>query len=178
MIYFIRHGQADYSEKDSKIYQGFGNHMAPLSPRGIQEIEETATDPRLQRAKLILSSPYGRALQSAAILSRRLQLPLQVETDLHEWLANKRYHYLSEEQSNTSLQWICDLQWHLSWWCRKKLGIYPCDAPAGSSCLGSLSFCFSDHRRLSWYWLIQSLCGYHPQNGEIVEFSLSSDNVD
>ena len=99
MIYFIRHGQADYSEKDSKIYQGFGNHMAPLSPRGIQEIEETAADPRLHQAKLILSSPYVRALQSAAILSRRLQLPLQVETDLHEWLADKRYHYLSEEQA-------------------------------------------------------------------------------
>ena len=99
MIYFIRHGQADYSEKDSKIYQGFGNHMAPLSPRGIQEIEETAADPRLHQAKLILSSPYVRALQSAAILSRRLQLPLQVETDLHEWLADKRYHYLSEEKA-------------------------------------------------------------------------------
>ncbi|WP_370777089.1 histidine phosphatase family protein [Holdemania massiliensis] len=177
MIYFIRHGQADYSEKDSKIYQGFGNHMAPLSPRGIQEIEETATDPRLQRAKLILSSPYGRALQSAAILSRRLRLPLQVETDLHEWLADKRYHYLSEEQAALHYNEFVTYN-----------GIYPDDAEKNWESIPAMRqrvlHVLARYRSVSPIivvchgMLIQSLCGYHPQNGEIVEFSLSSDNVD
>ena len=89
MFYLIRHGTADYTEKDTKIYQGFGNHLAPLSAKGIQEIETTAADPQLAQARLILSSPYTRALQSAAILSRRLQIPIQIETDLHEWLVAK-----------------------------------------------------------------------------------------
>ena len=57
MFYLIRHGTADYTEKDTKIYQGFGNHLAPLSAKGIREIETTAADPRLAQARLILSSP-------------------------------------------------------------------------------------------------------------------------
>lgn len=31
MFYFVRHGKADYSERDRKIYQGFGVNLAPLS---------------------------------------------------------------------------------------------------------------------------------------------------
>ena len=50
MFYLIRHGTADYTEKDTKIYQGFGNHLAPLSAKGIREIETTAADPRLAQA--------------------------------------------------------------------------------------------------------------------------------
>ena len=53
MFYLIRHGSADYTEKDAKIYQGFGNHLAPLSAKGMQEIEMTAADPRLAQARLI-----------------------------------------------------------------------------------------------------------------------------
>ena len=83
-VYFIRHGQTDYSLKDQKIYQGFGVNLAPLSEEGVRQIEETAKDPRLQGAELILTSPYTRAIQTAAILSRRLDLPIAVETDLHE----------------------------------------------------------------------------------------------
>ncbi len=33
-VYFIRHGQTDYSLKDQKIYQGFGVNLAPLSEEG------------------------------------------------------------------------------------------------------------------------------------------------
>ena len=96
-VYFIRHGQTDYSLKDQKIYQGFGVNLAPLSEEGVRQIEETAKDPRLQGAELILTSPYTRAVQTAAILSRRLDLPIVVETDLHEWVANKHYIYEENE---------------------------------------------------------------------------------
>ena len=57
MFYLIRHGTADYTEKDTKIYQGFGNHLAPLSAKGIREIETTAADPRLTPA-LYKASQY------------------------------------------------------------------------------------------------------------------------
>ena len=43
-VYFIRHGQTDYSLKDQKIYQGFGVNLAPLSEEGIRQIEEAAKD--------------------------------------------------------------------------------------------------------------------------------------
>ena len=96
-MFFIRHGEADYSEKDTKIYQGFGMNLSKLSKTGIYQIEQTAKDERLQRANLILSSPYTRALQTAAILSAKLNIQIAIETDLHEWIANKDYIYETNE---------------------------------------------------------------------------------
>ena len=96
-IYLVRHGKTDYSEKNTKIYQGFGVNLAPLSASGIAQIQKTAKDPRLKKARLIVSSPYTRALQTAAILSKELGLDIAVETDLHEWIADKRYQSISEE---------------------------------------------------------------------------------
>ena len=51
-VYFIRHGQTDYSLKDQKIYQGFGVNLAPLSEEGIRQIEEAAKDSRLKGAEI------------------------------------------------------------------------------------------------------------------------------
>ena len=91
-VYFIRHGQTDYSLKDQKIYQGFGVNLAPLSEEGVRQIEETAKDPRLQGAELILTSPYTRAVQTAAILSRRLDLPIAVRpTCMNGWQTSITY---------------------------------------------------------------------------------------
>ena len=102
MFYFIRHGKTDYSQRNTGIYQGFGVNLAPLSETGIRQIEETARDERLQGADLILSSPYCRALHTAAILSRALDAGIQVETDLHEWLANKDYIYEDDETAEAA----------------------------------------------------------------------------
>lgn len=97
MFYFVRHGKTDYSEINTKIYQGFGVHLSPLSEKGIQEIKTTAKDERLKNADIIVCSPYTRAVQTAAILSRELGAEIAIETDLHEWLANKNYIYEEDE---------------------------------------------------------------------------------
>lgn len=97
MFYFVKHGKTDYSERNQKIYQGFGVNLAPLSEQGIHQAQQAAKDERLQGADIILSSPYTRALQTAAILSKELNAPIAVETDLHEWLANKNYIYDDDE---------------------------------------------------------------------------------
>lgn len=99
MFYLIKHGRTDYSERNTKIYQGFGVHLSSLSALGVQQIKDTAKDSRLQGADIILSSPYTRALQTAAILSKELQLDIIVETDLHEWMANKNYIYEPDKQA-------------------------------------------------------------------------------
>ena len=91
MFYLVRHGEPDYSEINTKIYQDFGTHMCPLTAKGCAQIKATAKDLRLQNASIIVASPYGRALQTAAILSKELGIEIVVETDLHEWLANKNY---------------------------------------------------------------------------------------
>lgn len=97
MFYFVRHGDPDYSERNTKIYQGFGVNLAKLSEKGVRQIKETAKDERLQGADIIISSPYTRALQTASILSKELGVDIVVETDLHEWLANKNFIYEDDE---------------------------------------------------------------------------------
>ncbi len=99
-FFFIRHGKTDFSDANTKIYQNQGFNMLTLSDEGIRQITETAGAPELQNAELIVTSPFGRALHSAAILSQILQLDIKVETDLHEWLANiKTYEFLSDEDA-------------------------------------------------------------------------------
>lgn len=99
-FYFIRHGKTDFTEANSKIYRGQGFNMLTLSAEGIHQIVETAKTPELKNARLIVTSPFGRALHSAAILSQKLQLDIQVETDLHEWQANMQtFDYLSDEEA-------------------------------------------------------------------------------
>lgn len=103
-LYLVRHGKTDYSEKNTKIYQGFDVNLAPLSQTGIAQIRETAKNPRLKKARLIVSSPYTRALQTAAILSKKLGLDIAVETDLHEWAADKEYQYISDDEAEARYQ--------------------------------------------------------------------------
>lgn len=88
VFYFIRHGQIDFSLKNEKIYQDRGFDLLTLSELGRQQIRAAARDGRLKAAQLILSSPFGRALHSAAILSKELGLDIRVETGLHEWSAD------------------------------------------------------------------------------------------
>ncbi len=104
MFYFIRHGKTDYSRQNTKFYTGYGIHLSPLSQTGICQIQEAARDPRLEGTSLILCSPYTRALQTAVILSKALGADIAVETDLHEWLANKDYLYEEDETAEKYYQ--------------------------------------------------------------------------
>jgi len=100
---FIRHGQMDTSEGDTGFYRGFAWNMQTLSPLGQEQIRQAAEDPVLQGADLIIASPYGRTMHSAAILSRALDLEIRVETQLHEWLADgESLDYLTDEAARAA----------------------------------------------------------------------------
>ena len=99
LIYLVRHGEADYSEMMEKGFWGFGRSFAPLSNKGIIQAELMATDERLKNAKLVVSSPYTRALQTAAIISRVTGIKVCVEIDLHEWEPDKTNQYTTTEES-------------------------------------------------------------------------------
>lgn len=108
-FYFIRHGQADFTEANTKIYQGRGFNMLTLSDLGVRQIKAAALDGRLKDAELILSSPFGRALHSAAILSKELGLDIRVETGLHEWSADGvDFSYLPQEEADRRFQELHD----------------------------------------------------------------------
>ena len=88
-INFIRHGQPDYSniKNTDPIY--FSN-LAPLTNNGIQQANDINLT-ELKDAKIIISSPYTRALQTASIISLNLNKQIIVEPLLHEWLPDKTF---------------------------------------------------------------------------------------
>ena len=107
-FFFIRHGEPDYTEANTRIYQNWGLNMLTLSDKGIKQIKNTAEDPRLRNAQLIVTSPFGRALHTAAILSRKLNTDIAVETDLHEWMVDAEYRYLSDSEAAESFKEFCE----------------------------------------------------------------------
>lgn len=85
-FYLIRHGHTDYSGIDQRNFVGQGRDLAALSTEGVEQIRNLRTDERLMNCEIIISSPYTRALQSAAILSKELGVDIKIEIDLHEWV--------------------------------------------------------------------------------------------
>ena len=95
---FIRHGEADYSHCKARGFMGHGNDLAQLSEQGINQIKHTSEDIRLKDADVLISSPYTRALQSAAIIARNLEMDIQIEVDVHEWLVDKSFMFKTFEE--------------------------------------------------------------------------------
>lgn len=69
---------------------GRGLVWCPSVKRAWQQARQVAAHPALAGAQLVLSSPYTRALQTAAEIVRATGLPLAVESDLHELMADRQ----------------------------------------------------------------------------------------
>ena len=84
----VRHGETAYTAiaRHERAYDGSRRDLAPLTPRGVAQIVAVASRLRFAPPQLIVTSPYARALHSAAILSRALDVELAVDIDLHDWL--------------------------------------------------------------------------------------------
>lgn len=92
-IYMIRHGVPDYSYVDKHKFIGHGNDLAPLDEKYINQVINISKDERLKEAEIIVSSPYTRALQTAAIISKKNNLDIIVDPDLREWEPDLTYQY-------------------------------------------------------------------------------------
>ena len=98
-IVFLRHSEPDYSFVRERKYIGHGLDLAQLTENGIRIAENVSHDNRLKNAEIIVSSPYTRALQTAAIISKNMQLDIKIELDLHEWMPDLSFQYSSKEES-------------------------------------------------------------------------------
>jgi broad specificity phosphatase PhoE len=92
-FYLIRHGAPQYDMGEERRLIGGFRDLVPLTEQGIAQVEDRVEELRPFNASLIVSSPMTRSLQTAAILSRRLDLPLEVSFDLHEWLPDMTFNY-------------------------------------------------------------------------------------
>ena len=97
-IVFIRHGEPDYAPCWERGFIGHGKDLACLTPEGIKQAEAVSRNSILSGSELIISSPYTRALQTAAIISKNTQLDITVEIDLHEFLPDKTFQFRSKEE--------------------------------------------------------------------------------
>ena len=98
-IIFIRHGEQDVSPVDERGWIGQGRNFAPLTERGIQQAIAVSKHPLLDGCQLIVTSPYTRALQTAAIISRSTGLDIRVEIDLHEFIPDKTFQLKGAEEN-------------------------------------------------------------------------------
>ncbi len=87
-ILFVRHGVPDYTLSDQRKMSQLEKDYAPLDRNYIDEIHAVAEELKNQKAEVIIASPYTRALQTAEIINRTLNLELFVEHDLREWRAD------------------------------------------------------------------------------------------
>lgn len=86
-FYLIRHGETMWSLADERRHKVGLRDFVPLTENGCSQIEHLVGSLKSFDGELIVSSPMTRALQSAAILCRHLNLPINVEYDLHEWIS-------------------------------------------------------------------------------------------
>lgn len=97
-FYLIRHGEADYTLADIYHLIGGAREWVPLTVHGERQVLQLAQQLRQEAPQLIITSPITRALQTAAILSRSLNVLLRVEFDLHEWIPDLSFRYSSAEE--------------------------------------------------------------------------------
>ena len=102
-IILVRHGEPDYSEVDNKGYSGF-NHLAPLTAKGMEQANIVSQDELFLNAEIIISSPYTRALHTAAIIAKNLSLGLIVDVGFHERLPDIKNELKTKEELQNSFK--------------------------------------------------------------------------
>ena len=93
----IRHGKPDYKGVEEKGFKGHGCDLAFLSSKGIEQAKNAAENQLLNGADILISSPYTRCMQTASIISNKVNLPINGEINLHEWLPDLSFNYQTSE---------------------------------------------------------------------------------
>jgi len=97
-LYFLRHGQADWPSWDKS------DDERPLNKKGIKETHRVAKFLKRLGVKpdLILSSPLPRAIQTAQIAAKELEVPLVEEADLSPCSTPEKLHALVKKYEEDS----------------------------------------------------------------------------
>ncbi len=80
----LRHGQSEFNRHFSETRRDPGIADPPLTPLGREQADAAAAALAGERIRRILVSPYTRALQTAARLSRVLTAPVVVNPTVRE----------------------------------------------------------------------------------------------
>ncbi len=95
---FVRHGEPDYSSVAEWARIPMGKNLAGLSENGKRQIRNSCGVLSKYDVDIIVSSPFTRTMQSAAIMSKQLNVDVEVERDLHEWQADLTYSITDDKE--------------------------------------------------------------------------------
>lgn len=82
----VRHGEPTYKELISLGYDKDKFSWAPLTEKGILDVEKISENKIFENSDILICSPYTRAMQTASIIGSRYNLKINPEILLHEWL--------------------------------------------------------------------------------------------
>ena len=106
-VVMIRHSEPNYEFVQARNFVGHGVDLAQLSEAGIQLAEDVSFDARLAESEIIVSSPYTRALQTAAIISKNRSMNISIELNLHEWIPDLSFKFAEFEQVKRAVE-LCE----------------------------------------------------------------------
>ncbi len=89
----VRHGEPRYDEIMVDETHGLAWDFGRLTDEGIKQVKTLANDARFYNADLIISSPYTRALETAAVIASITGIDIRVENDLHEWSPDLTFNH-------------------------------------------------------------------------------------
>lgn len=97
VVFLMRHGETDWPRVNERGWVGLANDFAPLTERGREQAAIAARRVSEFGPTMLLTSPMTRAMETAAIVGRRVGLDPVVEMDLREWLPDKAMAWSSWE---------------------------------------------------------------------------------
>lgn len=179
-VYLVRHGEPSYTPCTQRHLKGQGRDLAALNDDGINQIL-TTTMPLLigNDAQIILTSPYTRALQSAAIIAAKTGLLTKSVHDLHEWIPDLTFNYTSYKELKAIYQNFYDhkgikdeatLQEEYAVW--EDLETF---RDRVNSALLPYYGLYSSVIVVAHGMVIQSLCGRHIGYGEVFQMEFHPD---
>ena len=91
---FVRHAEADYSGPKKWGVRGWGTDIAPLTPKGIEQVKNKGSELAEFKPDIILCSSMSRAVQTVLLLKEYMNdVPVKVEFDLHEWVPDSLFKW-------------------------------------------------------------------------------------
>lgn len=106
---FVRHGEPDYPSTLDWEKMSLAKNFAGLTEQGRDQIKNSCKKLKEYNAEIIVSSPFTRTLEGAAIMARELNLDVIVEHNLYEWQADLTYSIENEDVLRNLVDEYCDL---------------------------------------------------------------------
>jgi broad specificity phosphatase PhoE len=104
----MRHAETDWQQVNERGWVGLANDFARLTERGRQQAADAARRVAELGPAMLVTSPMTRAMETAAIVGRRIGLDPVVEIDLREWLPDRNMAWSSPEEVQAAYRAMID----------------------------------------------------------------------